>query len=580
MKYDFENVLRKIKRLDRRKEIGILNETLIQFIKHIKRVQKELNNDEKVIIYILNEFREHLKEYLKIGKNSMMKKELEALSVFKGNPHILIKYYKLLKDKDLENFNKIEEREQLNGNAEEREMYEAKIIIQEARKHKSHISPEMIQRVKKEYAKQKVKTAEMKEYYNYYNIFGQETEEEMIKLYVEYRKKELDKLHKKQEVQKLMQTGKILKKYGLLENALLRMNTDYEFMDMPELKYQMRANEEGDIGVEDIFEEEYLKGLNQEQLAILNSFWQNRLTKELQVINQAVLTIQSLNLWGDILQGKEIKPISEEELRNIIYKSKICYFCYQDIKKAGILRKEKHDDTVWGELNVNVIDYNFRESYCNYFSQIFPEDRNKFLDDFILTQANRNLIEIIYDTKDYKLNELLLNIERNSRITNWGYMPEKFKGKNSLQRQEKQVIIAIDYPGFNNTLELHRPREQLIEYFLKVKERTVIPIYEGQEAERYEGKIRSRQILVPLTEKREKAIIALSKNVNATDPRYQYIAHLGNLITKKLRKKIKKIYPSRYVDLLTGEEGYIINDKFVSEQEKSVQEESEKNIDN
>ena len=85
---------------------------------------------------------------------------------------------------------------------------------------------------------------------------------------------------------------------------------------------------------------------------------------------------------------------------------------------------------------------------------------------------------------------------------------------------------------------------------------------------------------MPLTEKRESAIISLNREVNATDGRYQYITHLGNLITKKIRKKVKRIYPSRYVDLLTGQEGNKINGEFIPESKKIMQVETEKNIDN
>ena len=275
-------------------------------IRYIKEIQKQLNNDKHIKNYIISEFEEQLKTYLKIGKNSLMGRELEALNVFKGNPHILKKYYDLLKDEDLENFDRMKEKEQLNGNEEDREIFEMKVIIQEVRKHKSIVSPELILRVKREYDRQKVKTKDMREYYNFIIIFDQKSEEEMIKMYANYRNSELDKIFQKQEQQKLIQAGIIFSKYGLLEVELQKINQDYELLGMPELKYQKRATEEGDIGLEEIFEEEYVKGLNEEQLAILNSFWQNRLTKKLQSINQAILTIETLDLWNKILLGKKL----------------------------------------------------------------------------------------------------------------------------------------------------------------------------------------------------------------------------------------------------------------------------------
>lgn len=580
MKFIFEKKLKNAKRSTKDKDIQMLKEALSYLIRHIKEVQKQLNNDEIIKEYIMSEFKEQLKEYIKIGNNSLIGRELEVLNVFKGNPHIFKKYYDLLKDEYLENFDRIKEKEQLKRSEEEREIYEMKLIIQEAREHKRIVSPQLILRVKREYDKQKVKTKDMKEYYNYIIMFDQKSEEEMIKMYGNYRKSELDKVFKKQEKEKLIQAGIIFSKYGLLEGELQKINKDYEVLGMPELKYQKRATEEGDIGLEDIFEEEYVNGLNEEQLAILNAFWQNRLTKKLESINQAILAIETLKLWDKILSGKKINQISDEQLKNIIYKSKICSFCYSDMKEDCVKELNTENNLLVSILNVDVVGSEFKEKYYKYFNQTLPKGRNNFGEDFSLLQSNKNLIENVYNTKHYKIEELLLDIETNSSITNWGYIPDKRRGKNSLQEKRQFVIIAIDYPGFNNTLMFHINREQLIRYFFKVKEKTVMPIYEGDKSEIYKGRSRGRQILMPLTEKRESAIITLNREVNATDGRYQYIMHLGNLTTKKMRKKIKRIYPSRYVDLLTGKEGVMVNRQFIPENKKTTQVEKEKNIDN
>ncbi|MCI8640619.1 MAG: hypothetical protein HFJ59_01920 [Clostridia bacterium] len=580
MEFIFEEKLGNAKRGTTDKDIQNLEEALSYLTRYIKEIQKQLNNDKYIKNYIISEFEEQLKTYLKIGKNSLMGRELEALNVFKGNPHILKKYYDLLKDEDLENFDRMKEKEQLNGNEEDREIFEMKVIIQEVRKHKSIVSPELILRVKREYDRQKVKTKDMREYYNFIIIFDQKSEEEMIKMYANYRKSELDKIFQKQEQQKLIQAGIIFSKYGLLEVELQKINQDYELLGMPELKYQKRATEEGDIGLEEIFEEEYVKGLNEEQLAILNSFWQNRLTKKLQSINQAILTIETLDLWNKILLGKKISKISNEQLRNIIYKSKICASCYDSMKKYWLKEINTENNLLVTLVNANVVGAKFKEKYYKYFDKVFPKGRNDFCKEFSLLQPNKNLIENVYNTKYYKIEELLLNIETNSNITNWGYIPDKHRGKNSLQAKKRFIIIAIDYPGFNNTVMLHIDRKQLIKFFLNVKERTIMPIYEGDKSEIYKEKSRGRQILMPLTEKRESAIISLNREVNATDGRYQYITHLGNLITKKIRKKVKRIYPSRYVDLLTGQEGNKINGEFIPESKKIMQVETEKNIDN
>ena len=159
------------------------------------------------------------------------------------------------------------------------------------------------------------------------------------------------------------------------------------------------------------------------------------------------------------------------------------------------------------------------------------------------------------------LNKILTQIRYNSKITNWGYIPE-----DSSEKDKRKVLIGIDYPGFNMPLKLHMNKDELIEYLEMIKGNAVLPVYEGNGDMTYKGKKLTTKIFMPLTEKRESEIIKANKEINSVDSKYLYVRHIGNLITKKC-KKILKIYPQKYIDLKTKNMGTKRNGKFIPDAE-------------
>ena len=570
----FKQQLKKVINNTKDKDVEKLKKSIAQLSEYIKKVQQNFDGDkEKTKEHVRKEFSEQLMSYIKIAQTVLLQKEEDILNVFQNNPHILKKYYDLVKNEDLEKFDKLQETKALYGNEETQELFEMKIVLQEVRANTRHLTPEVIQKVKERYNRKKSDIN--KEDYKYAIIFDKESEQEIVADYVKFRKNEVNNICKENEIKRLAEVGKFLKRYDLLQNMLQKQNEDYEILEMPELKYEMNSAETGDIGLENIFEENYISKLNDEQLTILNAFWQNRFTKEVQNISRALFTIETLDLWDNIFDRKKIE-VSDEQLKNILYKMKICNYAYDDIKDMPVKVHEDEENVKYTVLNLGYIDAKFKESYQNYFGEKLPQCENEFDEDFYLDQVNRNLIEVIYRNKNYRIYELLSNIEINRQITNWGYISDGYSNKNSLELKLRQILIGIDYPGFNNPIMLHINRKELIEYFSKVKGNTIIPIFEDNNYSMYKGRSRGRRILMPLTEKRESAIIGMNKTTNATDSRYQYITHLGNLLTKKV-KKIQKIYPSKFVDLKTGKEGHKIGREFVPDNPLQTQEELQKN---
>ena len=489
---------------------------------------------------------------------------------------MLKKYYEKLKDIDLEDFDLNKDKDELRGNEKDCQIFEVKVLLQSIRREKYTIDPIMMKfakniyeckdpKEKENYKKELEKDLELKQIYEYVEIFLQESEEEMLKKYNGYRLKNAKTMLKDNEKRRLKTAGEFFKKYDLLEKMRNRINADYEEIGLGEMCYPERTeNLQEDIGVENIFEDEYIDKLDDEQLAVLNAYWQNRYTKEAENIKNALFSIENLQLWEHILDDNILDNVTDDELWNSLQKIRICNNVFKKIKDKAVITEEVAPNITCNLLDLDQIDKKFKTQYKNYFDKAFPQNQNDFNQDFCIGQSTRNIIDAIYNIKSINIKQLLLNIERSSKITNWGYIEEKKQGVNSIKREMDNILIGIDYPGFNIPIGLHTNREQLLEYFRQTKENTIIPIYEGEKDGEYRGKLRARSLLMPLTEKRESFIIKMNKQAKTIDKNYIRIRHLGNLVTKKA-KGIEKIYPRKYVNLENGDIGYKVKGEFVVE---------------
>lgn len=572
MRLDFENLLKKEKNS---MEILNLRNYIAYIVKYLKTIQKDFNgNTLQMREFVFKELDNQLGEYLKILSTDLIQREANALDTLNNNPHLLKDYYEKLKDVDLDDFDLNRDKNELYGNETDCQIFEVKVLLQSIRKEIGTIDPVIMKfgkeiyecknpKEKEKYRKELEKDPQLKQMYEYIEIFLQDSEEKMLKKYTAYRLKNAETMLKDNEKRRLKIAGEFFKKYGLLEKMRNKINSDYKEMDLEELCYPERSEDlTQDIGIENIFEDEYIDKLNDEQLVVLNAYWQNRYTKEAENIKNALFSIETLQLWENILDDNVLDNITDDDLWSILKKIQICNKVFIEIKDKSTTQEKVAPNITCSTLDLNQINEDFKQEYKDYFDNIFPQNKNDFNQDFCVGHSSRNIINEIYHIKDMNIKQLLLNIERNSKITNWGYIEEKDKGVNSIKREKENILIGIDYPGFNIPIMLHTNREKLLEYFKQTKGNTIIPIYEGDNYSKYKGKSKARSMLMPLTEKRESFIIKMNKQITPVDKRYTVIKHFGNLVTKKA-KGIQKIYPTKYVDLENGNVGYKVNGKFI-----------------
>ena len=384
-----------------------------------------------------------------------------------------------------------------------------------------------------------------------------ENELDLIKDIVPYGHNEIEKKLIECEKNSLKIAGKFLEKYGFLEEEIQQQNEDYKRLDLKNMCYKYKTEGiDEDIGLKNIFTDEYIDTLSLEQLTVLNAFWQNRVSKCASEIKKGIFIMDSLNLWENIEDKNNIDQISDEVLFGIVLKVKLLDNIAEKARK-NITEYDESENYRYARYDYKKnITSDFKRNYKFEFDNILPDMENDFLKDIDCCQSIRNNIKLIYETKETMIRELLLQINHNGKITNWGYIPE------DKINDDNFILIGIDYPGFNLPLKLHMRKKNIIQFFDETKSDAIIPIYEGEKDMMYKGRRLTTKIYMPLTEQRESEIIAKNKTINTVDLKYNYIRHLGNLINKK-SKKISKMYTHEYIDLNTMQRGIKLNGKFI-----------------
>ena len=268
------------------------------------------------------------------------------------------------------------------------------------------------------------------------------------------------------------------------------------------------------------------------------------------------------------MEFKEIlkaQSLTDEQINNCMVKMRV-------LDRIFVMLKENLKDQYIKTGRRKILLFNLEEEidtksqleFKKYFDKILPTSDNDITHNLEGSQSIRDSIKIVYGTKFNMIMRLIHQIEYNSKITNWGYIPENEKDKG-------KVLLGIDYPGFNMPLRLHINKKELVSFLKNFKNSSVIPIYEGNADMIYKGRMLKSRAFMPLTEERESFIIQKNKNLNVVDLKYNYIRHIGNLLTKK-NKKIPKIYIQEYIDLETGEKGNKIKGEFVPYKKENEEE--------
>ena len=569
MKLNFKEEMNFVKRTTNNKilEVSSARKSLNTLRQYVIYLKKYFNENENIRDVIYEEFIADTYDYLKIAGTERIQLQENALKILSSNPTLLKQVYDDVKDIDLEKVDFDKESDKFEQGGRKCAEFQMEMLLVELREKvkmskviENTLDEKSVEdcfEFEKKLMKENPINIEKKSDIKKDSTIHIKNEFDLIKDIVLYGHKEIEKQLIDREKNGLKIAGKFLEKYGFLEEEIQQQNEDYKRLDFKNMcyKYETEGITE-DIGLKNIFTDEYIDTLSLEQLTVLNAFWQNRVTKCVSEIKKGIFIVDSLNLWDNIEDENNINQISDEILLGTVLKMKLLDNVAEKARKDIDEYKESENYRYARYDYEKNITGDFKGNYKFTFDNILPDSNNDFLKDIDCCQLIRNNIKIIYETKEAMIRALLLQINHNSKITNWGYIPEDKIDDDNF------VLIGIDYPGFNLPLKLHMRKKNIMQFFDETKSDAIIPIYEGEKDMMYKGRRLTTKIYMPLTEQRESEIIAKNKTINTVDLKYNYIRHLGNLINKK-SKKISKMYTHEYIDLNTMQRGIKLNGKFI-----------------
>ena len=167
----------------------------------------------------------------------------------------------------------------------------------------------------------------------------------------------------------------------------------------------------------------------------------------------------------------------------------------------------------------------------------------------------------LYEVKDMSAQALMVSLIDSDKNVNWGYIPEKDeKGRNSIQRGSKYVLIGFDLKGYNMPIKLHFEKDRIEKFLDGYTNNTAIPIYEGNEDVEINDEFLTTQVLMKLSKKQRAGIKSALKNMSPDDERYKYISHLNwMMLPNRYPEHLKENgtrKPKAKIDIKTGK-GYI-----------------------
>lgn len=197
----------------------------------------------------------------------------------------------------------------------------------------------------------------------------------------------------------LMIIGKIIKDFGLFSTYEQREDKRLEELGIGQEKTDLEQN----------FNRKFLETLPIKTLIAMNVFWENRLTKEIESINNATFILQDLNLVEKILNDKNryeefpFEKLSDKDLETEIVKTEflreVTQICVEKMEKD--IKKQKRQEEKVEEVDitpyVKIISDEYQEQYNKYFGTKLPEAINILRYDIENKyMTGRNIVDNLY----------------------------------------------------------------------------------------------------------------------------------------------------------------------------------------
>ena len=198
---------------------------------------------------------------------------------------------------------------------------------------------------------------------------------------------------------------------------------------------------EEDIEILDSFEEDYLMKLSPEDLFMMDMFWKCIYLKERLEISKAISTIEDLDLWYEMFDGKESNVIETHD-----------EFIGDSIKKY-----DRQKDNF---LNQQYEEIQEEKKKSRFFSRK-KENKSKTVEKEIVSKEELENLSIL--TRDLLLQECTIISKLKAKdfsVRSWGVIDSE-----KVDTTEEGVLIAIDNENFRGTVVMAIPKQMLKAFF-------------------------------------------------------------------------------------------------------------------
>lgn len=310
----------------------------------------------------------------------------------------------------------------------------------------------------------------------------------------------------------------------------------------------------------DGFRIKYLKSMSVNEIMVLNSFWQNKLSKEIKNLFIAFLMADSLNLFDGIIKGeindKNIaKYVKEKEYELVIEKAE---FILKYAKKKHTMCEENINCFMKYSSNKYYAKQEAYDSekYVSYFKNLATN--NSLTDDLNTYMPIYRAIEAAYYSKNLSTYSFIFLLDEMKNLKNYGIaLPN---GKIENFESSNIFVICVDCPKIIAPLKIHIEKDNLIEFLSTVKGNTAFPIYKGFEDFSSGNDFFSSNILIPMGKGYSDKLKFYAKSCDEKSQVGRLATHLSMLANggrvpnhfKVTKSSGEKVFIKSYIDLVSG----------------------------
>ncbi len=285
-----------------------------------------------------------------------------------------------------------------------------------------------------------------------------------------------------------------------------------------------------------------LDSLSVTELFILNSFWQNRVTKEMTNYYRALFTLFDLDIVDKVLETDDpLSDVDDDTLRNELLKIRFLNIPTKDFfKKVTKYMKRKPENFINkdGKLSIDTNDFveKIGNKYERYYNEFFNRNLNR--DDTDLRNDIRYysfLALPIIASYQLKSDVLLAPVSTQfEKIANSGIViddPDFADKIEEYKRNNNLLLFGIDgkfsFPTF-----IHMRYRDLERFYFGYNQSEKVPVYIGHnDFKNHYGERIAPQVITPISKKQTEIIKKLSrkKGLREGDKHlYQHLYYLAN----------------------------------------------------